>query len=263
MLCPSIPIDKNKKGGRNYDSSKLTDFKKICLISNDDTTKPNQQTDRIELRRGAILASTLLTIPGFVSQAPGPQPPVNPSIAEIILAEVPANKVSLTMMTYKPSSGSTGFPGILTVSHAYGINWYYVYLNCMPNWFQNNTYPIDFWCSGPNGNIKIEGPNQTAYTIYFEGQTNFNTTFPTGAQHFWIVSNTGSGYYSSSQNLPIIDTALTIPVQQVDYATTSGTAARPDRRAGAFIRDAFLFLEGDYKSRNINTVILDTPAFYV
>jgi len=65
MLCPSIPIDKNKQGGRNYDSSKLTDFKKICLISNDDTTKPNQQTDLTELRRGNLLASTLRSIPRF------------------------------------------------------------------------------------------------------------------------------------------------------------------------------------------------------
>jgi hypothetical protein len=83
MLCPSIPIDKNKKGGRNYDSSKLTDFKKICLISNDDTSKPNQQTDLIELRRGSLLASSLLTIPGFVptilspAPAPAPAPTVN------------------------------------------------------------------------------------------------------------------------------------------------------------------------------------------
>jgi hypothetical protein len=79
MLCPSIPIDKNKKGGRNYDSSKLTDFKKICLISNDDTTKPNQQTDLTELRRGSLLASSLLTIPGFVPTilSPAPAPTVN------------------------------------------------------------------------------------------------------------------------------------------------------------------------------------------
>ena len=78
MLCPSIPIDKNKKGGRNYDSSKLTDFKKICLISNDDTTKPNQQTDLSEQRRAAVLASSLLTIPGFVSPAPAPAPAPEP-----------------------------------------------------------------------------------------------------------------------------------------------------------------------------------------
>ena len=77
MLCPSIPIDKNKKGGRNYDSSKLTDFKKICLISNDDTSKPNQQTDLIELRRGSLLASSLLTIPGFVPTILSPAPPPN------------------------------------------------------------------------------------------------------------------------------------------------------------------------------------------
>jgi len=84
MLCPSIPIDKNKKGGRNYDSSKLTDFKKICLISNDDTSKPNQQTDLTELRRGSLLASSLLTIPGFVptilSPAPAPAPAPAPTV---------------------------------------------------------------------------------------------------------------------------------------------------------------------------------------
>ena len=98
MLCPSIPIDKNKKGGRNYDSSKLTDFKKICLISNDDTTKPNQQTDRSELRRGAILASTLLTIPGFVSQAPAPPPDV---ITDVITDPLPQGKIdSLDGVTF-------------------------------------------------------------------------------------------------------------------------------------------------------------------
>jgi hypothetical protein len=70
MLCPSIPIDKNKQGGRNYDSSKMTDFKKICLISNDDTTKPDQQTNRSELRRGNLLASTLRSIPRFLPTIP-------------------------------------------------------------------------------------------------------------------------------------------------------------------------------------------------
>jgi hypothetical protein len=44
----------------------MTDFKKICLISNDDTTKPDQQTDLTELRRGRVLASTLRTIPRFI-----------------------------------------------------------------------------------------------------------------------------------------------------------------------------------------------------
>ena len=69
MLCPSIPIDKNKQGGRNYDSSKMTDFKKIGVISKADTSKivgtnnRNQQTNVDEQRRAALLISGLRTIP--------------------------------------------------------------------------------------------------------------------------------------------------------------------------------------------------------
>jgi len=69
MLCPSIPIDKNKQGGRNYDSSKMTDFKKIGVISKADTSKivgtnnRNQQTNVNEQRRSALLISGLRTIP--------------------------------------------------------------------------------------------------------------------------------------------------------------------------------------------------------
>jgi len=66
MLCPSIPIDKNKQGGRNYDSSNLTDFKKICLVSNDDTTRGNQQTDLTERHRARVMASSLRSIPRFL-----------------------------------------------------------------------------------------------------------------------------------------------------------------------------------------------------
>jgi hypothetical protein len=262
MLCPSIPIDKNKQGGRNYDSSKMTDFKKICLISNDDTAKPNQQTDLTELRRGSLLASSLRSIPRFLPTIPAPL-----SFAGGVLAGTPDNKITLILVSYVSSSGGSAFPGILTASSAYGINWYYVYLNCNPTWFQNSGNPTDFWCNGPNLNSKTETAGQPVNKFRFEGATNFDITFPIGTNKFWIVANVGSRtYYSTSTARPILDSnpSTTIAVQQVDYTTDSGTAARPDTRAGTFIRDAFLQLNGgSYESRNLQTRVLDTPAYFV
>ena len=70
MLCPSVPIDKNKQGGRNFDASKSTDFKKIGTISNTDISKVpginnnrNQQTNTDEQRRASVLITGLRTIP--------------------------------------------------------------------------------------------------------------------------------------------------------------------------------------------------------
>ena len=264
MLCPSIPIDKNKKGGRNYDSSKLTDFKKICLISNDDTTKPNQQTDRIELRRGAMLASTLLTIPGFVPITPYVPPPL--SYTEGVLAGTPANKITLILATYGPVGGSGGqlIPGILTASAAYGINWYYVYLDCNPTWFNSNL--ASFWCDGPGLNNQTEVPGVATDVITFSNGA--VRTSPSGINNFWIVTDDGAGR-SIHTSPSLLDVANSIPlrkvrVQQVDYVTTTGTAARPDTRAGTFIRNAFLQRSGGIDaSRNITTTVLDTPAFFV
>lgn len=78
MLAPSVPIDKNKQGGRNYDASKMTDFKKIGTISKADTSKivsgtKNQdpRTNNDEQRRSAIMISALRTIPrAFCSVCP-------------------------------------------------------------------------------------------------------------------------------------------------------------------------------------------------
>jgi hypothetical protein len=70
MLCPSVPTDKNKQGGRNYDASKSTDFKKIGTISKTDTSKVpgvnnnrNPQTDTDEQRRASVLIAGLRSIP--------------------------------------------------------------------------------------------------------------------------------------------------------------------------------------------------------
>jgi hypothetical protein len=130
MLCPSIPIDKNKKGGRNYDSSKLTDFKKICLISNDDTSKPNQQTDLIELRRGSLLASSLLTIPGFVptilspAPAPAPAPTVNTEdLSDDLLGDL--NGITFYVIYSKKVNSETGAdaaPDYTYINNIYGNN---------------------------------------------------------------------------------------------------------------------------------------------
>jgi hypothetical protein len=128
MLCPSIPIDKNKKGGRNYDSSKLTDFKKICLISNDDTSKPNQQTDLIELRRGSLLASSLLTIPGFVptmlAPAPAPAPAPPPTVnTEDLTGDIIGDLNGITFYVIK-SRQLDSYGGELAADYTYINNIY-------------------------------------------------------------------------------------------------------------------------------------------
>lgn len=71
MLAPSVPTDKNKQGGRNYDASKLTDFKKIAVIDGvTDSKLPLQNNKNIytntdEQRRAAVLYSSLRAVPRF------------------------------------------------------------------------------------------------------------------------------------------------------------------------------------------------------
>ena len=65
---PPVPIDKSKQGGRNFDSSKYTDFLKIGTIAAVNSTKEgennkNLYTNDEEKRRADILISGLQTIP--------------------------------------------------------------------------------------------------------------------------------------------------------------------------------------------------------
>lgn len=79
MLCPSVPIDKNKQGGRNLDASKMIDFKKVGTITKGDTSKLNAgvknrdpRTDLDEHHRAAVLISGLRTNPrALCSVCPG------------------------------------------------------------------------------------------------------------------------------------------------------------------------------------------------
>lgn len=66
---PPVPIDKSKQGGRNFDSSTYTDFRKIGTIAAVNSTKidgtknKNLYSNIDEKRRADVLISSLKTIP--------------------------------------------------------------------------------------------------------------------------------------------------------------------------------------------------------
>lgn len=118
MLCPSVPIDKNKQGGRNYDASKLTDFKKIGTISKTDTSKVlginnnrNPQTDTDEQRRASVLIAGLRAVPRAYC-------PVCPTVAK------------------RPDVLNDALPSA-TITNLTGITFYVLYYN-------NTTYSLSY-----------------------------------------------------------------------------------------------------------------------
>lgn len=65
---PPVPIDKTKKGGKNFDASQITSFNKIDAIVAVGKTKlgfnnKNLITDLDEKNRARLLSNTLTGIP--------------------------------------------------------------------------------------------------------------------------------------------------------------------------------------------------------
>ena len=72
------------------------------------------------------------------------------TITDHLMAVTPSNYVTIQLLTFK-TSATNSTPGILTYSQEYGLNWYYIYLNCTPGWF--NPANID-WCLYCSQNTK-------------------------------------------------------------------------------------------------------------
>lgn len=86
------------------------------------------------------------------------------SLRQDIMLQTPNNNVSISLLTFHTTNGNNT-PGILTYSERYGFNWYYIYLNCSPGWFQGAT-TIN-WCNYCAANIKdqYEGEDVVGYSV--------------------------------------------------------------------------------------------------